>query len=183
MITLCMDTSYKDLVIALYKDEILIDVYEEKSERQQSEKVFPVLQGLFEKNNLTVDDISQIVISDGPGSYTGVRIAMTIAKLMASLKKIDLYTISTLQLYKVYDISIIDAKGGKVFVGADEDYLLPIEEARQIAQNKKVTQDAYLVDEQPEMFSIAEAFLLKKALWKKVDDVDALVPRYLKEAI
>lgn len=183
MITLCIDTAYKALVIALYQDETLIDYYEENAERKQSEQVFPTLQMLFEKNNLTVDDIKEIVISDGPGSYTGVRIAMTIAKIMASLKPITLYTISTLQLYKVFDVSVIDAKGGKVFLGADKDYFLPIAEAQAYVQNKKVTIDAHLFDLAAQPFSIAKAFMLKKAEWKKVEDVDALVPRYLKEAI
>lgn len=184
MITLCLDTSYKHLVIVLMQDQTIIDHYEAVCERNQSERIFPELLALLAKNHINQNDIKNIVITTGPGSYTGVRIAMTIAKVFGSLKKINVYTISTLQLYKAFDMSVIDAKGGKVFVGYEnQDQLLTIEDAKQLAKNKVVSMDAQLLDQQPATFSIATQFLKTKANWQLVTDIDALVPVYLKEAI
>ena len=73
------------------------------------------------KVNKKVEDIDSIVITEGPGSYTGVRIAMTIAKVFAATKKIDLYTISTLQLYAGNlnnTLVLLDARGNRVYSAA-----------------------------------------------------------------
>lgn len=183
MITLCIDTSYKHLVIALYKEDTLLDAYEQLCERNQSEMVFPIIDEIFRKNNLTPNDIKSVVITKGPGSYTGVRIAMTIAKILCSLNKLPLYTISTLELYKVKDFSIIDAKGKKVFVGGDHEQLMTIEEAKKLPLEWIGSGDTHLIDREGIAFSIAQQFINKKYLWEKVEDVDALVPTYLKEAI
>ncbi len=183
MITLCLDTSYNHLVIALYQNDKLMDCYEEVCERNQSERIFPELIALFEKNNLKNEDINQIVISKGPGSYTGVRIAMTIAKIIGSLRKIPVYTISTLQLYKVNNASIMDAKGGKVFIGRSQDEILPLEEVLKIKKQYQWSGDVHLLDLNPVHFSISKQFIKKKSDWELVEDIDALVPQYLKEAI
>ncbi|MCK7483377.1 MAG: hypothetical protein M0C28_44820 [Candidatus Moduliflexus flocculans] len=42
--------------------------------------------------------LQSIILTEGPGSYTGVRIAMTVAKVLASVASIQAYTTTTLQL-------------------------------------------------------------------------------------
>lgn len=66
---------------------------------KQSETLFPALVSLMEEANWQVDDIEHVIITDGPGSYTGVRIAMTVAKVLCTRKQIPLSCISSLQLY------------------------------------------------------------------------------------
>lgn len=183
MITLCLDTSYKHLVIAIYRDENLLAAYENICERNQSERIFPEMIELFNQNNLKNTDIDQIVIAKGPGSYTGVRIAMTIAKIIGSLRKIPVYTISTLQLYKVYSASIIDAKGGKVFIGREKDELVSIEEVLKFKDQYLWSGDVHLIGKEEVHFSIVSQFMEKRSEWELVEDIDALVPQYLKEVI
>lgn len=108
---------------------------------------------------------------------------MTIVKIMGSLRKIPVYTISTLQLYKVNNASIMDAKGGKVFVGRDKDEILPLEEILKIKDQYQWSGDVHLLDLDSVEFSISNQFILKKAEWELVEDIDALVPQYLKEVI
>ena len=94
-----MDTSHVYLVLALIKDDQLIAKYSAECWKKQSEEIFVRLIEMCEKVNVTPEMIDQICISKGPGSYTGVRIAMTVAKVFCAMKNVPLYTIGTLQLY------------------------------------------------------------------------------------
>ena len=99
MITLCMDTSHTWLVIGLIKDDQVIGKVQEKCWKKQSEELFPRLTALMNDCHLQPEDIDQIVISKGPGSYTGVRIAMTVAKVFCAMADKPIYTVSTLLMY------------------------------------------------------------------------------------
>ena len=79
MITLCMDTSSKFLVLALIQEDELIGKRCLSSWKRQSEMIFPQLTELLAECGLTPKAIDQVVVTKGPGSYTGVRIAMTVA--------------------------------------------------------------------------------------------------------
>ena len=114
MITLAMDTSHVFLVLALIKDDQLVDSVQKKCWKRQSEEIFPCLMDMMDRNGLKPDDIDAMVITEGPGSYTGVRIAMTIAKVFCVMKEKPLYTIGTLQLFagRRNGRVILDARGG-----------------------------------------------------------------------
>ena len=114
MLSLFIDTSYKYLTVAISKDKEIIASYCEECFKRQSEELFMVLDNLFKQNKLCKADISSVYITWGPGSYTGVRIALTLAKVYCSISKAKLYTISTLKLYvngieykyETYDLSL-----------------------------------------------------------------------------
>ena len=84
MISLCMDSAYKALVLGLYKDGTLIDGVSIEAFKKQSETIFVELNQLFGKTGLDYKDVDEVIITDGPGSYTGIRIAMTIAKVFCT---------------------------------------------------------------------------------------------------
>lgn len=183
MLSLCLDTSYKHLVIAIYKDDNLIDNVEIESARKQSELLFPELENLLKKNNLTINNIDNIVVTKGPGSYTGVRIAMTFAKVIAAIKNINVYTISTLELYQIADVVLLDAKSDKVFIKEKEEKIISVSEAILFCNNKTVCGDTHLINRESEKIVITQQFIHKKHLWHKEENIDAIVPHYLKEAI
>lgn len=99
MISLCMDSAYKQLVLGLYKDQELLAGISLEAFKKQSETIFVELNRLLKETNLDYKDIDRVIITKGPGSYTGIRIAMTIAKVLCSQMHKELYTISTMQLY------------------------------------------------------------------------------------
>ena len=99
MISLCMDSAYKNLIIGIYKDDKLLAGVAREAFKRQSETIFVELNALLAKTGLDYKDIDRVVITDGPGSYTGIRIAMTIAKVLCSQMHKELYCISTMQLY------------------------------------------------------------------------------------
>ena len=189
MITLCMDTSHTYLVLALIRDDQVIARVQEECWKKQSEEIFPQLIGMMKKVQLEPEDIDQIVISEGPGSYTGVRIAMTVAKVVSALRKLPLYTIGTLQLYAGREDCrvLLDARGKRAYTcrfrdgeALEEEQVLPLEEIRPLAENEQIVGDGHLIGREDVWPDIAENFLALKDAWKKAENVHLVVPDYLK---
>ena len=97
MYKLFLDTCYKNLNIIILKDNDVLDYYSEECNKKQSEYLFTKLDELFKKNNVVKKDLGEVYITIGPGSYTGVRIALTLAKVLCSIKNIPLYIFSPLK--------------------------------------------------------------------------------------
>lgn len=193
MVTLCMETSQQFLVVALIQNEKIIAQHSAVCLRKQSEFIFPILLDLCKKNNIIPQQIKEVVITDGPGSYTGVRIAMTIAKMLASQAEIKLYTISTLQLYSGAAEKawvVLDARANRVYLGRYqngypmmEDTVMFIDEVQKIiGENEDVYGDGALIQKENKYPDFALAFLKLKKQWKLVENVHTLVPKYLKES-
>lgn len=190
MLTLCIDTAYKYLTCCLIKDGEIIASYSKECFKRQSEAVFVVLEDLLKTSKQELLKLDSICITKGPGSYTGVRIAMTIAKVLATVKKIDLYTISTLKLYAgnhPNTMVLLDARANRAYVGGYnqgkvilQDCVMPIENID--ADGYSLIGDASLIGKADQNPDIVTAFLKTQADWEKVDDVAHLVPTYLKES-
>lgn len=98
MYRILLDSSNILLAIGVAKEGKLIDKIEYEAWQRQSETMVKELDTLFTRNQITREDIDSVVVSIGPGSYTGVRIALTIAKTMAFALNIPLYAVSALQI-------------------------------------------------------------------------------------
>ncbi len=190
MLTLCMDTSHTLLAVSLIDENQVVAKIQRECWKKQSEEIFPALEELLKESNKTVEDIDSIAITEGPGSYTGVRIAMTIAKVFAATKKIDLYTISTLQLYAgnlENCLVLLDARGSRVYSAAynNTQNTLPlairtIDEVKDICSTYTIIGDGHLVGKEDYYPDVAENFLNLKSEWKKSENVHLVVPEYLK---
>lgn len=189
MITLCMDTSHTWLVIGLIKDDQVIGKVQEKCWKKQSEELFPRLTALMNDCHLQPEDIDQIVISKGPGSYTGVRIAMTVAKVFCAMADKPIYTVSTLLLYagKQNCRVVTDARGKRVYTclffdgkALEEERAVEIENLE--IGDVNIVGDGALVGRQDEWPDIVDNFLELKDEWEKHDNVHLVVPEYLKSS-
>lgn len=194
MITLAMDTAYRHLTAGLYDDDTLLAGTSSECFKKQSEALFPRLQQILDDAGLSFQDIDQVVITDGPGSYTGVRIAMTVAKVLASQRGIPLYTLSTLQLYAGTAPSasvLLDARSHRAYAGHVENGILT--EPEQILTEEEyegfVTShprillgDVAVGDRIPETPDFLKNFIDLRDQWVPVSNVHAAVPRYLKES-
>ncbi len=96
MYTLYIDTHYQDLTLAILKDTNII-AQEVVSNANHSDITISLLEDLLTKNNITIDDLNQIIVINGPGSFTGVRIGIVIAKIIGYTKNIIVKPISYLQ--------------------------------------------------------------------------------------
>ena len=97
---LFIDTHDELITVALKnKDELFIKTKE--SEYSHSIYTMPLIESLFKENNLDVKDLKKIIVVNGPGSFTGIRIGLSIAKTMAYALNIDINTISSLTAYLI----------------------------------------------------------------------------------
>lgn len=120
MVTLLLDSSFRGLAVGLADDHQIIDEIRYDAWQRQSELLVPELDRLLKRNHLTRDDIQDVMVSIGPGSYTGIRIALTVAKVTSFALNIPLYAVSSLQILKVEEkptIVVINARSGRSYVG------------------------------------------------------------------
>ncbi|MDY4682317.1 MAG: tRNA (adenosine(37)-N6)-threonylcarbamoyltransferase complex dimerization subunit type 1 TsaB [Lachnospiraceae bacterium] len=193
MITLCMDTSTQYLVIALIRDDQIVAKFQEKCWKKQSEELFPRLMDLMKEAGLEPEDIGQVVVSEGPGSYTGVRIAMTVAKVFCAMRNLPIATVGTLQLFAGMEPRarvVLDARGGRVYTAVYEYGVLsgtveakPCEEVKaEILEAETVIGYGSLVGREDHIPDLAENFLALKDQWKYAENVHLVKPEYLKSS-
>ena len=97
---LFIDTNTELITIALKtKDNLFIKTKE--SEYSHSIYTMPMIEELFKENNLNVKDLDEIIVVNGPGSFTGIRIGLSIAKTIAYALNLKIHTISSLKAYLI----------------------------------------------------------------------------------
>ncbi|MFC2121976.1 tRNA (adenosine(37)-N6)-threonylcarbamoyltransferase complex dimerization subunit type 1 TsaB, partial [Bacteroidota bacterium] len=84
--------------IALSRNGKLISLKESDIEKSHAEKLTVFIEEILEENNIPVNTIDAIAVSKGPGSYTGLRIGVSVAKGMCYALKKPLIAIDTMQL-------------------------------------------------------------------------------------
>jgi len=123
MISLFIDTSISFPTISLVKDGEVLFNFHEEIKSDMSSKILSIIDLGLIKNNISIKLINKIFVVTGPGSFTGVRIGVTIAKTIAWSLKIPVVPISSLEYMsttdtnKKYLVSMIDARRGNVFAG------------------------------------------------------------------
>ena len=116
MYTLFIDTHSEKLLISLLKDEKILEEIS-KEEKNHSVYLMPSINDILNNNHIEVDNIDQIIVVNGPGSFTGVRLGVTVAKTLAYTLNAKIYPISSLEVYgesanEEFDlICIKDSKG------------------------------------------------------------------------
>src|SRR5699024_1939365 len=97
MTILAIDTSNEALGIALYQNEKIIAEYISVSKIKHSTRLMPAIAQLMENADVEPKDLEKIIVAKGPGSYTGVRIGLSIAKTLAWSLNIPIVGISSLE--------------------------------------------------------------------------------------
>ncbi len=97
---LFIDTHDELITVALKNNDDLF-IKTKMSEYSHSVYTMPMIESLFKDNNLNVKDLKKIIVVNGPGSFTGIRIGLSIAKTMAYALNIDINTISSLTSYLI----------------------------------------------------------------------------------
>ena len=114
---LFIDTSNKYIILSLFEDEI-VDCEVKETNKNQSEIFMTLLNDFLVRNKLSLKEITKIYFSAGPGSFTGIRVGLSIAKALQVSGYNNVYTLHSLEtLIADYqnDRAIIDARGGKYY--------------------------------------------------------------------
>ena len=122
MIILAIDTSTDYLSIAVLKDGRLIAKFHKKAHRRHSILLVPMIDKLLKKAKLKIRDIDCFAISVGPGSFTGLRIGVTVVKGLAYALKKRVVAVPTLDViadnaksFKGVICPVLDARKKKVY--------------------------------------------------------------------
>ncbi|UDM31848.1 tRNA (adenosine(37)-N6)-threonylcarbamoyltransferase complex dimerization subunit type 1 TsaB [Lentilactobacillus laojiaonis] len=96
MKTLAIDTSNQPLSIAVLDGNELLTELTMTTHKKHAEFINGVIADLVKKANLQPSDLDRIVVAEGPGSYTGIRMAVTVAKTLSMTLNIELVMVSSL---------------------------------------------------------------------------------------
>lgn len=194
MFSILLDSSNTSLTVGLAKDDILLESISYEAWQTQSEHMIPELDKLLNKYDVNRNQISDVVVAIGPGSYTGVRIAITIAKTIAAVLPVKVYTVSSLRCQKDGknpSICVINARSGRSYFGVYEDDKVLVEDM--ILTNDKVQE---YINEHPDFIvcgnatylgvngkqpDIAKELLSLKKVVAPVSDPLAVKPVYMKD--
>ena len=191
---LFMDSSTNYLYLALYENNE-IATYVRNGKNDHSETLVDVLNKFLNENNITVDQIDEIFVGRGPGSYTGVRISGTVAKVLALVKSKKLFSFSTLDLLLVSKVNEDGIYMPRIMAKKNHSYF-------KLAKVNKCNiniekEDSFLIDDELvpfENYQIIEAddetfntkgltnTIIKLNLYQE-EDIFTYVPNYLRSEI
>jgi tRNA threonylcarbamoyladenosine biosynthesis protein TsaB len=125
MTILAIDTSNYTLGVALIEENQVLGEYITNLKKNHSVRVMPAIETLMKDCDRKPADLTKIVVAKGPGSYTGVRIGVTIAKTFAWSLKIPLVGVSSLEVlaagpgryFDGFISPLFDARRGQVYTG------------------------------------------------------------------
>ena len=194
MFQLLLDSSDIFLSVGLAKDGKVVDKISYEAWQRQSEMMVTEIDNILKRNNVDKKELDGIVVGMGPGSYTGVRIGVTIAKTIAYALKIKLYAKSSLSLLKHQEfptICVFNARSGRSYFGVYRGK--EVLEKDTVLENDKVLDyikahpdymvcgDTYQLGLESGKFDIIDNL----ADFDKEDEVDAfkLIPVYLKDLL
>ncbi len=130
---LFIDTHDELITIAVkYNDKLYVKT--KMSEYSHSIFTMPMIKEIFEENNLDIKDLDKVIVVNGPGSFTGIRIGLTIAKTLAYTLNIKINTISSLLAYLISNnnnekrMAVIEDNKGYYVSAMDENNNIIVKE-------------------------------------------------------
>lgn len=157
MIVLGLDTTAKACACALVDEGRIVASISESIGRGHAERLAPMVQALFAKADLTINDVDRIAVCTGPGSFTGLRVALAFAKGLSLPRAIPVIGLSALEVHAArHDpegrkrlISFTDVRRGELCLQMFEGrapLTPPLTRPVQEAQDFMAAQDAQITE-------------------------------------
>jgi len=198
MINLFIDTSMANVSISIVKDDKILSIIQEEIPNEHSRYATSYVKRVIDEAGIDANDIDNILVVNGPGSFTGVRIGVTIAKTYGYLINKEIIPVSSLKSLAISSnksgniMSVITANRSSYYVGIyDSEYNNIIDE--EFVSRDKLLElidkyNPYIVSND---FNVIGIHKLNKVnldvlrivdYYKDMDKVNyhALVPNYLK---
>ena len=123
---LFINSATANLVVAILIDGKITYLYDNNDNKDTSSKIMPVIDEAFNVAECLPKEIDKIFVVTGPGSFTGIRVGLTVAKVMGYSFNIPVIPISSLEfMCSGFDsdvMGLIDARRGYVYAGGyDKD--------------------------------------------------------------
>lgn len=174
---LSIESSGLSLSAAISENSNIVAEYFYNAGKIHSEILIPLIEKILKDVNWNVKDIDKFAVSCGPGSFTGIRIAMTAAKTLAQVLNKPVVSVDSLSILenqiKIKNLKIvpaIDALRDEVFVKQNNSIAtLPVKDF--IKKYKKYKNNIYIVG--------SAALVYKKTLSKELGISAVSLPQNL----
>jgi tRNA threonylcarbamoyladenosine biosynthesis protein TsaB len=183
---LFFDVSSSIMYVGYSRDDMLMDFSIRIATRDHAKYLVDRLDQVLKRNRVTLEDLDEIIIGIGPGSYTGLRIAVMVGKMLAYTKNVKLKTISSLFFmtsgYEGRVAALMDARRGYVFSAIYEDGKVILEDGyRKFSELSEdpLYQKARTVFIDDVNYEVDPKQIAKYAVL--VEDIHDLVPNYLRK--
>lgn len=179
---LIVDSSTKTLYIALVSDNTLLEEMYIEGRMDHAINIVSKIDEILKKHSLNIKNLDGIYCGVGPGSYTGVRMAVVVGKMVTVNTNVKLYSFSSLFLissgYSGKVLPYIDARRGNSFNALYDGMDLIVEEAlrptEEFIENNK---DYKAISE--DMIKVDPIKVISSS--KLCDNPHGFVPNYLRE--
>ncbi len=179
------DVSSNVMFIGYSKNKELVDYSIRIAQKDHAKYLVDRISQVLQRNKIKLTDLDEIIVGIGPGSYTGLRVAIMVAKMLGYTKKIPVKTISSLFFmtsgYEQKTAALIDARRGYFFTLIHDkekiilkDTYIKYEELKALPDYKD--SQAILISDRD--YKVSAKLVIEQAVL--VDDIHGLVPNYLR---
>ena len=195
MYQLLLDSSNMYLSVGIAKNGQVVDSIFYNAWQRQSELMVTEIDNILKRNKIDKKDLDAIVVGIGPGSYTGVRIGVTIAKTIAYALKIKVYAKSSLSLLAIDNeptICLFNARSGRSYFAVyqgktklEDDTVVTNEEVLDYISKHpdyKISGDTSQIGKQSENFDVIKN-LANFDESELAENIFLLNPTYLKDLL
>ena len=186
---LFLSSSTTNLVVAIIINGKIVYQAVNKYNQDMSSYIMVILDEAFKEAGIKPQNLNKIMVTNGPGSFTGIRIGLSLAKTMAFSLNIPVIPISTLEMIASGSnkrvIALIDARRGYVYAGGYDENLNSFMPDSYVSIDK-IKDNGVIVSEDDFDFTVEKPSLdilkiINKHLNDKVASPHMLNPNYLKE--
>lgn len=185
-IVLYIDTCTKYMCVGLSKGDVLVYKKQYEAFKRQSEVAAFEIDKCLKESGVSSKELTKIVVTNGPGSYTGIRIGLTLAKVMSKVLNIELVCLSSLQAMCGNNScsAIIDAKSKRVYYGKyDKGKAIVDDCVKYISElnlEEKYIGETFVINQEEKEIDIIENMFNLRNL-DSVMDIDGVKAVYLKD--
>ena len=159
MITLSFDTSMSACSVAIHKDSRRISGFYKEIKHGQSELIIPAIQGMLNNLSIRYSDIDKLGVTVGPGSFTGIRVAIATARTIKLATNIECFSFTTTSVMAREAMvegsrmqkpiaAIVDARREEIFFQRFNKFGSPLEQPScilPINACKKINEEEYFI--------------------------------------
>lgn len=95
---LCIDTAGENGTVAICQNETIVEIRQNDHQQEHASFVQPAIDEMMKKQGVRFADLSAVAVSNGPGSYTGLRVGLASAKGICFAQSLPLITLSSLEV-------------------------------------------------------------------------------------
>lgn len=195
MKTLIIDTSTQILYVGFVVDDEVLYEIKQTGANNHSEHLLKAIEAGLNKHQMQIRDFNRIIVGIGPGSYTGLRVGLTVAKMFSWTLGISLFTISSLDLMAsglfdkpgIYSIMLHAKQNfiyGKVIEVTESMMQVLLPETFEKTEEFLIKVKDYSINQMIDNQTIViNPLNIQESHLTKVDEVGIIEPNYLRGAM